>query len=324
MSITRPASLRPRRTSGSPLFPYTALFRSYPIGDVLMKAGHLKPGHTMLEVIERLANEPAAMKLARFATQTGSSLPLAQARLLAPVLNPPAIWAAAANYKAHQAEMREKMGSSDRSDLSKDELMAEFFLKPASSIIGPGGTVILPRISKDVDFECELCAVIGKTARHVSESEALDHVFGYTICWDFSQRDPWGRGRQNTRNIRKGFDTFTGLGPWIVTRDEIDDPQGLAIRVEQNGKLAMSANTVDMICGLREHIQLLWARVRRSPQPRVRIRTARSGWSWILHRAGSPISSGASPPRASRGSSASRSWSRTRRAPRATSPSNTW
>src|SRR5256884_7887017 len=130
----------------------------------------------MLEVIERLANEPAAMKLARFATQTGPSLPLAQARLLAPVLNPPAIWAAAANYKAHQAEMREKMGSSDRSDLSKDELMAEFFLKPASSIIGPGGTVILPRISKDVDFECELCAVIGKTARHVSEGEALDHV----------------------------------------------------------------------------------------------------------------------------------------------------
>ncbi len=175
----------------------------YPIGDALMKAGHLKPGDTMLEVIERLANEPAAMKLARFATQTGSSLPLAQARLLAPILDPPAIWAAAANYKAHQAEMREKMGSSDRSSLSKDELMAEFFLKPASSIIGPGGTVILPRISKDVDFECELCAVIGKTARHVSEEQALEHVFGYTICWDFSQRDPWGRGRQNTRNIRK-------------------------------------------------------------------------------------------------------------------------
>ncbi len=192
----------------------------YPIGDALMKAGHLKPGHTMLEVIERLANEPAAMKCARFVVQAGSSLPLAQARLLAPMLNPPAIWAAAANYKAHQAEMREKMGSSDRSSLSKDELMAEFFLKPASSIIGPGGTVVLPRISKDVDFECELCAVIGKTARHVGEEQALDCVFGYTICWDFSQRDPWGRGRQNTRNIRKGFDTFTGLGPWIVTRDD--------------------------------------------------------------------------------------------------------
>ena len=231
--------------------------RLYPLGDVLTNAGHLKPGYTMVDVIERMANEPAAMKCARFAVQTGSSVPLASVKLLAPILDPPAIWAAAANYKAHQAEMKEKMKSYDRSDLGKDDLMAEFFLKPASSIIGPGGTVVLPKISKDVDFECELCAVIGKTARHASEDQALEHVFGYTICWDFSQRDPWGRGRQNTRNIRKGFDTFTGLGPWIVTRDEIDDPQNLAIRVEQNGKLVMNAHTGDMICGLREHIRFL-------------------------------------------------------------------
>ena len=231
--------------------------RVHPLGDTLIKAGHLAPGYTMLEVIERLANEPAAMKCARFVLQSGSSLPLASVRLLAPLLNPPAIWAAAANYKAHEAEMREKMGSYDRTALSKDDLMAEFFLKPAASIVGPGGPVILPKISRDVDFECELCAVIGTAARHVTEEKALDHVFGYTILWDFSQRDPWGRGRQNTRNIRKGFDTFTGLGPWIVTRDEIDDPQNLAIRVEQNGKPAMSAHTSDMICSLREHIRFL-------------------------------------------------------------------
>src|SRR5439155_1513290 len=137
----------------------------YPIGDALMKAGHLKPGYTMLEVIERLANEPAAMKLARFATQTGSFLPLVQARLLAPLLDPPATWAEASYYKAQQSEMREKLVSSYRSTLSKDALMAEFFFKPSSSIIGPGGSVILPRISRDVDFECELCAVIGKTAQ---------------------------------------------------------------------------------------------------------------------------------------------------------------
>jgi 2-keto-4-pentenoate hydratase/2-oxohepta-3-ene-1,7-dioic acid hydratase in catechol pathway len=135
--------------------------------------------------------------------------------------------------------------------------MAEFFLKPTSSIIGPGDTVILPKISKLVDFECELCAVIGKRARRVSEEEALNYVFGYTICWDISQRDPWGLSRQNTRNIRKGFDTFAGLGPWIVTRDEIDEPQNLTITVEQNGKPAMSAHTSDMICGLREHIRFL-------------------------------------------------------------------
>ena len=231
--------------------------RIHPIGDALTQAGHLKPGYSMLEVIERLANEPAAIKCARFSVQAGSSVPLASARLLAPILNPPAIWAAAANYEAHQAEMREKMGSSDRPNLTRDELMAEFFLKPASSIVGPGGPVVLPKVSKDVDFECELCAVIGKTARHVGEDKALDHVFGYTICWDFSQRDPWGRGRQNTRNIRKGFDTFTGLGPWIVTRDEIDDPQNLEIRVEQNGREIMRAHTGDMICALREQIRFL-------------------------------------------------------------------
>jgi len=231
--------------------------RLHPLGDTLIKAGHLKPGYTMLEVVERLANDVAAMKCARFALQSVSSVPLSTVRLLAPLPNPPAISAAAANYKAHQAEMRGKMDSYDRASFSKDELMAEFFLKPAASIVGPGGPVILPSVSRDVDFECELCAVIGKTARRVSEDAALDHVFGYTILWDFSQRDPWGRGRQNTRNIRKGFDTFTGLGPWIVTRDEIDDPQNLAIRVEQNGAPVMSAHTSDMICTLREHIRFL-------------------------------------------------------------------
>ena len=231
--------------------------RVYPIGQVLVKAKHLKARYTMLDVVETLANKPAAIKCARDAVRTGSPVPLASVKLLAPILNPPSIWAAAANYKDHQAEMRVASGSEDRSQLTKDELMAEFFLKPASSIIGPGGTVVLPRISIDVDFECELCAVIGKTARRVTEAKALDYVFGYTICWDFSQRDPWGRGRQNTRNIRKGFDTFTGLGPWIVTRDEIDDPQNLVIRVEQNGKPAMKAHTGDMICGLRDHIRFL-------------------------------------------------------------------
>jgi len=108
-----------------------------------------------------------------------------------------------------------------------------------------------------VDFECELCAVIGKRARHVTEEEALEYVFGYTICWDISQRDPWGRGKENTRNIRKGFDTFAARGPWMVTRDEIDEPQNLLIEVEQNGKPAMRAHTSDMICGIREHIRFL-------------------------------------------------------------------
>ncbi|HEY2987758.1 MAG TPA: fumarylacetoacetate hydrolase family protein [Candidatus Binatia bacterium] len=229
----------------------------YPIGDALVKAGHVRSGYTMLEVIDALANQPAAMACVRDAVQSAAPAPLGSVKLLAPILNPGSLWAAAANYKAHQAEMKIKMGSADRAELSKDELMAEFFLKPTSSIIGPGDTVVLPKVSKDVDFECELCAVIGKKARYVSEGKALDYVFGYTICWDLSQRDPWGRGRHNTRNIRKGFDTFTALGPWIVTRDEIEEPQNLSINVEQNGEPAMTAHTSDMICGIREHIRFL-------------------------------------------------------------------
>jgi 2-keto-4-pentenoate hydratase/2-oxohepta-3-ene-1,7-dioic acid hydratase in catechol pathway len=229
----------------------------YPIGDALVKAKYVRDGYTMVDVVTALANESGALDIARGAANSAAALPLASVKLLAPITNPPSLWAAAANYKAHQAEMKIKMGSADRAELSKDELMAEFFLKPTSSIIGPGDTVILPKISKDVDFECELCAVIGKKARKVSEERALDYVFGYTICWDLSQRDPWGRGRHNTRNIRKGFDTFSALGPWIVTKDEIAEPQDLSINVEQNGKPAMTAHTSDMICGIREHIRFL-------------------------------------------------------------------
>jgi 2-keto-4-pentenoate hydratase/2-oxohepta-3-ene-1,7-dioic acid hydratase in catechol pathway len=229
----------------------------YPIGDALIKAGLARNGYTMLEIIDVLANNPAALQRARDAAQGAGSMPLSSVKLLAPIQNPGSLWAAAANYRAHQAEMITRMGSEGRANKSKDELMAEFFLKTTSSIIGPNDTVILPKISKLVDFECELCAVIGKRARKVTEDQALNYVFGYTMCWDISQRDPWGKGMQNTRNIRKGFDTFTALGPWIVTRDEIDEPQNLSIKVLQNGKEVMTAHTSDMICGLREHIRFL-------------------------------------------------------------------
>jgi 2-keto-4-pentenoate hydratase/2-oxohepta-3-ene-1,7-dioic acid hydratase in catechol pathway len=229
----------------------------YPVGDALVKAGHVRPGYTMLDVIDALANNPAAMECARDSAKGAGFLPLKSVKLLAPITNPGSLWAAAANYRAHQQEMRARVSGLDRASKSKDELMAEFFLKTTSSIIGPNDTIILPKISKLVDFECELCAVIGKRARNVTEEQALDYVFGYTICWDISQRDPWGKGIQNTRNIRKGFDTFTALGPWVVTRDEVDEPQNLSIKVLQNGKEAMTAHTSDMICGLRDHIRFL-------------------------------------------------------------------
>jgi 2-keto-4-pentenoate hydratase/2-oxohepta-3-ene-1,7-dioic acid hydratase in catechol pathway len=230
--------------------------RVYPIGQTLIGAGHLRQGYTMEEVINALANQPEAMQCVRQVLK-GRSVPLAQVQLLAPLESPGSLWAAAANYKDHQAEMKAASGGPDRSAFSKDDLMAEFFLKPSSSIIGPGGTIVIPKVSNHVDYEAELCVVIGKKARNLSEAQALDCVFGYTICWDISQREPWGRDRQNTRNIRKGFDTFTALGPWIVTKDELPEPQDTRILVELNGKHVMTAHTKDMICGVRDHIHFL-------------------------------------------------------------------
>lgn len=227
----------------------------YPLGDALASTGATRAGASMAEAVEALANHPCAQD-ALVIARRGGPVPLASARLLAPIDNPPAIWAGAANYRSHQSEMTERVGAYDRSRFSADELMAEVFLKPSSSIIGPGGTVILPKLAKHVDFECELCVVIGRSARNVPAEEALDYVYGYTMCWDISIRDPWGR-QPNTRNIRKGFDTFCGVGPWFVTRDEIPEPQNLRINVEQNGRTVMQAHTKDMINGVRDLIRFL-------------------------------------------------------------------
>lgn len=227
----------------------------YPLADALTTVGAVRAGASMAEVIEALANHPAAQDALAVARR-GEAVPLSSARLLAPIDNPPAIWAGAANYRSHQTEMTERVGAYDRSKLSADELMAEVFLKPSSAIVGPGGTVILPKIARHVDYECELGVVIGRSAKDVSAEEALGYVYGYTMCWDISVRDPWGR-QHNTRNIRKGFDTFCGVGPWFVTSDEIAEPQDLYIEVEQNGRTVMRAHTADMINGVRELIRFL-------------------------------------------------------------------
>ena len=226
----------------------------YPLGEALSSASLIRAGATMTEVVQALGKSTAETAVAK--ARNGRAVALSSARLLAPTDNPPAIWAAAANYRSHQAEMTERVGAYDRSKLTPDELMAEVFLKPASAIIGPGDTVILPKMANHVDYECELCAVIGRPARNVAAEKALEFVFGYTMCWDISVRDPWGR-HPNTRNIRKGFDTFCGVGPWFVTRDEVPEPQDLEITVTQNGRQVMQAHTADMINGLRDLIRFL-------------------------------------------------------------------
>ena len=120
------------------------------------------------------------------------------------------------------------------------------FTKATSSISGANDTVVLPRGSRESDWEVELAFVIGKTAKYVTDADALSFVAGYMICNDVSERE-WQLKRGPTWDKGKGFDTFGPLGPWMVTRDEIADPQNLAMWLELNGKRMQSGNTSTMI-----------------------------------------------------------------------------
>ena len=119
-------------------------------------------------------------------------------------------------------------------------------MKATSSICGANDTVTLPRGSRESDWEVELAFAIGKTAKYVTEADALNYVAGYLICNDVSERE-WQLKKGPTWDKGKGFDTFGPLGPWLVTRDEIADPQNLAMWLELNGKRMQNGNTSTMI-----------------------------------------------------------------------------
>jgi 2-keto-4-pentenoate hydratase/2-oxohepta-3-ene-1,7-dioic acid hydratase in catechol pathway len=119
-----------------------------------------------------------------------------------------------------------------------------FFLKATSSVIGPEDDIVLPRASSSVDFEGELAVVIGRTAKGVSEADALAFVAGYTVANDVSARDFQGVHGQHF--IGKSCDTFAPLGPALVTADEVPDPQDLGLRTIVSGEVMQSARTKEM------------------------------------------------------------------------------
>ena len=123
------------------------------------------------------------------------------------------------------------------------------FSKWTSCIVGPDDDVVLPPGSRKSDWEVELGVVIGKTARQVSEAEALDHVAGYCVVNDVSERE-WQLERGNTWDKGKGFDTFGPIGPWLVTADEIADPQNLSMWLEVDGKRYQDGSTKTMVFGV--------------------------------------------------------------------------
>ena len=125
------------------------------------------------------------------------------------------------------------------------------FAKFPSAVIGPNDPIVVDAtLASRVDWEVELAVVIGKTMRDVSASDALDHVFGYTVANDISARDVQFADGQWVRG--KSFDTFCPLGPVVVTRDELPDPQALALRTRVNGETVQDSSTAEMIFGVAE------------------------------------------------------------------------
>ena len=174
-----------------------------------------------------------------------------------PIEKPGKIVCLAGNYRAHITES----GYVDPAPRSR--FTQQLFLKPSTALLGDGGVIELGGQNVKVGWETELAVVIGKRGRNISEENAYDHVFGYTILNDLSER---GLNSQiEDRHSRemdgfcdwlagKWFDAFAPCGPWIVTKDEIGDPHDLEIRFYLNGELRQKGNTRDMIFTIPEQV----------------------------------------------------------------------
>lgn len=209
-------------------------------------------GTDQATMIDVMGQDSSKLKL------SGDAIELPE-KLSSPIPAPSKIWAAASNY--HRVSRKDADGRSGRGEatkLSKEELLHTIFLKPPSSVVGAGDSIVIPAGAGSVFPELELCIVIGKRCRGLTVEEAESAIFGYTILIDVTARAyssaETGRGM---RCVRKGYDTFAPVGPLIATRDEISDPQKLNMNLWVNGDLRQSASTETMINGVAELVSFL-------------------------------------------------------------------
>lgn len=164
------------------------------------------------------------------------SFPAAEAKLLAPLPNPPKIICIGLNYHDHAAESGVPVPKTP-----------VIFSKFSTAIIGPEEPIVLPAVSNEVDYEAELVLVIGKKGRPKSESEAKDYIVGYTVGHDVSARD-WQLRRDGKQWLSgKTFDTFAPIGPHLVTKDEVPNAMALPIRLRLNSETMQDSNTKELI-----------------------------------------------------------------------------
>jgi len=175
----------------------------------------------------------------------GEAVALDEVSLHAPIARPGKIVAIGLNYEDHAAETGAEI---------PDKPVV--FAKYPNTIIGNGEAIRIPPIAEQIDYEAELAVVVGRRARNVPESEALEYVFGYTNSNDVSARDlQFSEGGQWTRS--KSIDTFLPLGPYVATRDEVPDPQNLYIRAILNGEVVQDGTTSTMIFSVAEIVSFL-------------------------------------------------------------------
>ncbi|WP_408590984.1 fumarylacetoacetate hydrolase family protein [Novosphingobium sp.] len=171
----------------------------------------------------------------------GGGVALADVHLHAPVLRPGKIWAIGLNYADHVAE----------SGMTVPERQV-WFTKAQTSVNGPFDPILIARVTATADYEVELVAVIGRRGKHIPVEQALDHVFGYCVGNDVTER-LWQHSSPQW-SLGKSFDTHAPFGPWLTSADELGDPHDLGIRCFVNGEKRQDSNTRHLVFNLRQQI----------------------------------------------------------------------
>jgi 2-keto-4-pentenoate hydratase/2-oxohepta-3-ene-1,7-dioic acid hydratase in catechol pathway len=215
------------------------------LGETLARENALPKGSSMLDLI---AKYDSIKELLENGSANGTATKLDPKMLKPPIEKPSKIWAAATNYKRGTDGLDDARGRGATGTASAEQLLERIFLKPPSCICGPEDNIIIPNGAETIFPELELCVVISRETRNISKERAYEAIFGYTILLDVTARG-YGSGKDlsGSRCVRKGFETFAPIGPWITTKDEIADPHQLSMKLWVNGALKQSAKTDSMV-----------------------------------------------------------------------------
>jgi 2-keto-4-pentenoate hydratase/2-oxohepta-3-ene-1,7-dioic acid hydratase in catechol pathway len=183
------------------------------------------------------------------AARDASPIPLAAAQLLSPVANPSKIIAAPVNYAKHMQELASDASLHHGTEVKPIQSLG-LFLKAVSSLVGAGEGVKLRFAERVTEHEVELAVVVGRRAERVPRARALDYVAGYAVGLDMTLRG------SELRSLRKSLDSYTVLGPWLTTADEIADPGKLGLRLRVNGEPRQESNTRNLVFDVPRLIEL--------------------------------------------------------------------